>query len=356
MCEIYIGGDGLKNVSSVDSKFEVKTELDIKDIKFYDVRQLPFRLYGVFYENGKFRRLPENVAKNVNDGVCALHAHTAGGRVRFRTDSPYVAIHTKMPFICKMPHIALTGSAGFDLYIGKKYYGTFIPPFEIQDGYESVIRFDSSEMRDITVNFPLYSEVAQLYIGVSEGATVSSAEPYKTERPIVYYGSSITQGGCASRPGNSYESIISQRFDMDYVNLGFSGSAKAEDEIAEYISGLDMSVFVYDYDHNAPTAEHLKETHEKMFKTIRKANPDLPIVLLSRPKFTLNEEEEKRLEIIKATYKNAIGNGDKNVYLIDGRELMKMAEEEGTVDGCHPNDLGFASMAKKLGDLLEKII
>ena len=93
-----------------------------------------------------------------------------------------------------------------------------------------------------------------------------------------------------------------------------------------------------------------------MFKIIRKANPDLPIVLLSRPKFTLNEEEEKRLEIIKATYKNAIGNGDNNVYLIDGRELMKMAEEEGTVDGCHPNDLGFASMAKKLGDLLDKII
>lgn len=346
----------MDNISLIDFNFKVNTELDVQGIKFYDIKQPPFKIYGVFYESGKFRRLPENVAKTVNDGVYSLHTHTAGGRVRFRTDSPYVAIHTKMPVIGKMPHIALTGSAGFDLYIGKKYHGTFIPPFEIQDGYESVIRFDSSEMRDITVNFPLYSEVAQLYIGVSEGSTLSSAEPYKTERPIVYYGSSITQGGCASRPGNSYESIISQRFDMDYVNLGFSGSAKAEDEIAEYISGLDMSVFVYDYDHNAPTAEHLKETHEKMFKTIRKANPDLPIVLLSRPKFTLNEEEEKRLEIIKATYQNAVGNGDNNVYLIDGRELMKTAEDDGTVDGCHPNDLGFMSMARELGELLEKVL
>lgn len=346
----------MDNISLIDSNFKVNTELNIEGIKFYDIKQPPFKFYGVFYENGKFRRLPESVAKTVNDGVYSLHTHTAGGRVRFRTDSPYVAIHTKMPVIGKMPHIALTGSAGFDLYIGKKYHGTFIPPFEIQDGYESVIRFDSSEMRDITVNFPLYSEVAQLYIGVSEGATVSSAEPYKTEKPIVYYGSSITQGGCASRPGNSYESIISQRFDMDYVNLGFSGSAKAEDEIAEYISGLDMSVFVYDYDHNAPTAEHLKETHEKMFKTIRKANPDLPIVLLSRPKFTLTEEEETRLDIIKATYQNAVGNGDKNVYLIDGRELMKTAEDDGTVDGCHPNDLGFMSMARELGELLEKVL
>ena len=346
----------MKNISSIDSNFKVNTELNIEGIEFYDIRQSPFKLYGVFYGNGKFRRLPENVAKTVNDGVSGLHTHTAGGRVRFRTDSPYVAVHAKMPAVGKMPHFALTGSAGFDLYVGRKYHGTFVPPFGIQDGYESVVRFDNAEMRDITVNFPLYSEVAQLYIGLDKEATVSSPEPYKTEKPIVYYGSSITQGGCASRPGNSYESIISRRLDADYVNLGFSGSAKAEDEIAEYISGLSMSVFVYDYDHNAPTAEYLKETHEKMFKIIRKANPDLPIVLLSRPEFTLNEEEEKRLEIIKETYRNAIKSGDNNIYLIDGRELMKTAGNDGTVDGCHPNDLGFASMAKELGTLLEKII
>ena len=350
---------GLKNIASVDSNFKVNTELNIENIRFYDAKKQPFKIYGVFYENGRFRRLPEDVAKKVNDGVYNLHTHTAGGRVRFKTDSPYVAIHVKMPDIGKMPHFALTGSAGFDLYIGKaneKYTATFVPPFGIRDGYESVVRFNSSEVRDITINFPLYSAVSELYIGISEDADIQPAEPYRLENPIVYYGSSITQGGCASRPGNSYESIISRRLNADYVNLGFSGSAKAEAEIAEYISKLDMSVFVYDYDHNAPTAEYLNETHEKMFCEIRKANPELPIVLLSRPKFTLTEEEEKRLEIIKTTYQNAIGNGDKNVYLIDGRSLMKMAEDEGTVDNCHPNDLGFMSMAKALGELLEKII
>ena len=93
-----------------------------------------------------------------------------------------------------------------------------------------------------------------------------------------------------------------------------------------------------------------------MFKSIRNANPDLPIILLSRPKFSLTEDEELRLDIIKATYQNAIENADKNVYLIDGRTLMKMAENEGTVDNCHPNDLGFMSMAKEIGDLLEKIL
>lgn len=349
----------MHNITLIDSNFKVNTKLDIKDIKFYDIKQPPFKIHGVFYDSGKYRRIPENVAKTVNDGVYGLHANTAGGRVRFKTDSPYVAIHSEMPSIGKMPHFALTGSAGFDLYIGKepaKYIATFVPPFEIKDGYESVVFFDSSEMREITINFPLYSEVSELYIGVSNDAVLCPAEKYKLEKPIVYYGSSITQGGCASRPGNSYESIVSRMLNADYVNLGFSGSARAEDEIAEYISKLDMSMLVYDYDHNAPTAEHLNKTHEKMFKIIRKTNPDLPIMLLSRPKFSLTEDEEIRLEIIKSTYQNAIESGDRNVYLIDGRALMKTAEDEGTVDNCHPNDLGFMSMAKELGDLLEKIL
>lgn len=349
----------MAKIELIDSNFKVDTELDIKNIKFYDIKQTPFEIHGVFYESDRFRRLPEEVAKTVNDGVYGLHTHTAGGRVRFRTDSPYIAIHAKMPSIGKMSHFALTGSAGLDLYIGKEpatYFATFIPPFGIKDGYESVVHFDFSEMRDVTVNFPLYSEVSELYIGISDDAVLSSPEPYKHTTPIVYYGSSITQGGCASRPGNSYESIISRRLNADYINLGFSGSARGEAEIAEYISKLDMSAFIYDYDHNAPTSEHLKETHEKMFRIIRDANPDLPVVLLSRPKFNLTDDEEKRLDIIKASYNDAIARGDRNIYLIDGKSLMKAAGNEGTVDNCHPNDLGFMSMANELGNLLETII
>ncbi len=349
----------MQDITLIDSNFKVDTELKIKDIKFYDVNQPPFKIYGVLYDSGKYRRLPESVAKTVNDGVYGLHAHTAGGRVRFKTDSPYIAIHAKMPNIGKMPHFALTGSAGFDLYTGKnpeKYLATFIPPFEIQNGYESVVHFDSAQMRDININFPLFSEVSELYVGVSNSATLCPAEPYRYEKPIVYYGSSITHGGCASRPGLSYESIISRKIDADYINLGFSGSAKGEDEIAEYISTLPMSVFVYDYDHNAPTAEHLNNTHERMFKKIRNANPDLPIVMLSRPKFNLSDDEEKRLDIIKTTYQNAINAGDNNVFLIESRTLMKIAEDDGTVDGSHPNDLGFMSMAEAVGDVLKKIL
>ena len=349
----------MSDISKIDSNFKVETNIKEKDIKFYNANQAPFEIFGVFYDNGKYRRMPENVAKTVNEGVYGLHTNTAGGRVRFKTDSRYVAINTKMFSIGKMPHFALTGSSGFDLYVCEEtpnYVSTFTPPFNIQDGYESIIYFSSSKMREITINFPLYSGVCELYIGVDDKSTISSPKPYKFQKPIVYYGSSITQGGCASRPGNSYESIISRRLNADFVNLGFSGNAKGEKEIADYIKNLEMSAFVYDYDYNAPTTEHLKETHENMFEIIRKANPELPVVILSRPKFTLNDEENERLEIIRATYQNAMGSGDKNVYLIDGKTLMNLAGDDGTVDGCHPNDLGFMSMAKAVGDILEKIL
>lgn len=348
----------MNDFSLIDSNFKIDSKLAEDDIKSYDVKQSPFKIYGVFYESGRFRRIPEKLAKTVNDGVFFLHTNTAGGRVCFKTDSPYIAIHALMPDILKMSHFALTGSSGFDLYIrnsSERYFQTFVPPFDIQNGYESVVHFDSSEMRDIVINFPLYSNVSELYIGVSENSYIHQAEPYKIEKPIVYYGSSITQGGCASRPGMSYESIISRRFNADYINLGFSGSAKGENKIAEYISNLEMSAFIYDYDYNAPTSEHLNITHEKMFRIIREANPDLPIIILSRPKYYLTNDEEVRFEIIKNTYNNAVKSGDKNVYIIDGRTLMDMAGNEGTVDSCHPNDLGFMSMAKAIGDVLKKI-
>ena len=349
----------MKDISSIDPNFKVDTKIEKSDIRFYDVKEPPFQIYGVFYEDGMFRRMPEAVARTVSPRVHALHSNTAGGRVRFTTDSPYVAIHAQMPHVGKMGHFALSGSAGFDLYVQyeePRYIKTFVPPFSIEDGYEAILEFDTCQMRQITINFPLYSDVSQLYIGLSENASVCPGRPYKHTKPVVYYGSSITQGGCASRPGSCYEAIVSDRLDCDYINLGFSGNAKAEDEIAEYISNLDMSVFVYDYDHNAPTVEHLQKTHERMFRIIRKKNPDLPIVMMSRPKYYLTKAEETRLEIIKATYDHAKQNGDQNVYLIDNRMLTQLSGNSGTVDNCHPTDFGFASMAKAVGDVLEKLL
>ena len=340
------------DISKIDTNFAVKTNIDKDDIVFYNVDNAPFSVHGVFRENGKYRRMPEEVAGRVSRSVYRLSTNTAGGRVRFVTDSGYIAINADMEAIGKMSHFALTGSAGFDLYVNNAYVKTFVPPFGIENGYESVIELGTSELREITVNFPLYSDVKHLYIGLRENSVLREASPYKNKKPIVYYGSSITQGGCASRPGMSYESIISRRFGYDFVNLGFSGNARAEDEIIDYIKGLDMSIFVYDYDYNAPSVEHLTNTHEKMFKAIRAQNPDLPIIMMSRPKINLTDVEKERLEIIKSTYRAAVESGDKNVYFISGAELMSLCTDEGTVDFCHPTDFGFASMAKVLGDLI----
>jgi lysophospholipase L1-like esterase len=117
-----------------------------------------------------------------------------------------------------------------------------------------------------------------------------------------------------------------------------------------------MSAFVLDYDYNAPTAEHLQNTHESFFRIVRDANPELPIVMLSRPSYLQTEVVRERLEIIRTTYQNAVARGDRNVYLIDGRALMELAGNEGTVDGAHPTDLGFASMANALAPVLERAV
>ena len=349
----------MKNITDVDSNFKIKTSIQQEGIRFFDPHTPPFSIHGVKYENERYRRMPHAVASSVNDSIEYLHSNTAGGRVRFKTDSPYVAISAKLDNLCKMASFAMTGSASFDIYAkgenGVTYINSFCPFFEMKDGYDSIIYLGGAEMREITINFPLYSAVKSLYVGVDENSALLEAAPYRDVPPIVYYGSSITQGGCASRPGNSYESLISRRFNVDFVNLGFSGSAKAEPEISKYVSGLDMSVFVYDYDYNAPSVEYLRETHERMFKEVRASHPDVPVIMMSRPMYDLNDDAVARLEVIRETYNNAVAAGDRNVYLVDGRTLMALARDEGLVDACHPNDLGFASMAAALIPVLEGI-
>ena len=150
---------------------------------------------------------------------------------------------------------------------------------------------------------------------------------------------------------------MSRWFNTDHINLGFSGNGRGEQEIADYIASLDMEIFVYDYDHNAPNAEHLEKTHENMFKTIRKANPSLPVVFMTTT--TLEryfESREKRREIIYRTYKNALDSGDENVYFWDGGKEFEPHQDYGTVEGCHPNDYGFVEIAKSLEKIIEKIL
>ncbi len=209
------------DLSKIDKNFTVKTSIEKEDTKFYNIDEVPFKIHGIFKEDGKYRRMPESVAEKVNASVHALHAKTTGGRVRFKTNSQYIAIHAEMENLIKRPHCPFTSSLGFDIYCDNNYIKTFVPPVEIEDGYESVVDFENNELREVTINFPLHSDVTNLYIGVQETAVITETSPYLNTKPIVYYGSSITHGGCASRPGMSYQNILSRRFNYNYVNLVF---------------------------------------------------------------------------------------------------------------------------------------
>lgn len=348
----------MPDISKLDKNFSLSAPADIEKTDFYDINSEPFKIYGLPY--GLSSRLPENI--NISEPLRELSTNTAGGRIRFTTNSEFITVRVYVPGSCIMPHMPATGSLGCDMYIkektGYEYGGSFIPPSASNPGsYEATINTGSRKMRDITINMPLYNSVSSILIGLEKGAKLKKSPEYTHKVPIVFYGSSITQGGCASRPGNSYEAMLSRRFDFDYINLGFSGNAKGEQEVAELIAGLKMSAFVLDYDHNAPTPEHLKKTHRPFFETVRKENPDLPIIIATRPKVRLSDDETERRKIARSTYLAARRSGDKNVYFADGTKMFSKVggDELCTVDGCHPNDLGFYGMYLLFGSILKKI-
>ena len=350
-----------------DPNLYVADTVEADGARFFDVRRAPFDVYGLYdYKNEpNFKRMPDSIGTSVNDGVTRLYTNTAGGRVRFCTDSPYIIVRTKMPSITHFSHMPLTGSSGFDLYIDdaktgeSTYYRTFIPPYNMKDGYESKLELPKGEMRYFTIHFPLYNDVSELYIGLEDGSSVGGGLRYRDAKPVVYYGSSITQGGCSSRPGNAYTNHLSRMFNVDHINLGFSGNGKAEQNMCDYLATLDMSVFVMDYDHNAPNAQYLNSTHYNLYETVRKSQPDLPIIMISAPDIAFNHVRfDDRREVVRASYNRALANGDKNVYFIEGESFFASDEawDKCAVDGCHPNDLGFYRMAFGIAPVLKKAL
>lgn len=346
---------GLVDISKIDGNMSAKTKIDRSGFDFYSVDDAPFRIYGVKKIDGKYRRLTEEVAKTVNFKVHLLHANTAGGRIRFVSDSKRLAFIVKGEFGMPGENLAYLNCASLDVYANGSYYGiarggTNYPVTY----YESVVSneaFAKGE-RLYTVYMPCYGEAHEIFIGIEKGASLKVAPDYTYEKPVVFYGSSITQGACASRGGLAYEAILEREFDFDYLNLGFSGNANGEQSMARYIAGLDMCAFVLDYDYNARNPRELLETHEPFYKTVREQNPNLPIIMISMPKYDLTEEDLERYKIIKATYDNAVASGDENVYLIFGKDLLFGVGSEGLSDGIHPNDLGFRYMSRGIAEKL----
>ena len=343
-------------------KFE--TSLEKEDIVFYDIRKAPFDVYGLYdYKNqDAFIRLPQEVADTVNEGVAHLHREPSGGRIRFCSDSPYIAVKIEYEQVDEKIQAAMNRSAGCDVYIHNELTCEFIcclaPNSKQKEGFESMFDFGEKKLRSYTVNMPYHGHVKNLYIGLAEDASLAGGKKYINDKPVVFYGSSITQGASASRPGNIYENIISLRMNLDYIGLGFAGNAFGELEIANYIKYLDMCAFVCDYDHNAPDPEHLLKTHKRFYDTIREAKPDIPYIMVSKPYFTNTDLDHiRRREIILETYHYAIGKGDRRVFFIDGESYFTADEMPWcSADRVHPNDYALMKMANTIEPVIKKAL
>lgn len=346
----------------VDKNLAIETVVTEPDVRYYDVRKPPFTLYNFdnpLDGNDIFRRVPPDVAEATNPGVVKLAQETAGGRVRFSTDSQYVAIRAELSVIGRNSHMTLAQSAGFDLYADtpadSRFIKAYIPPYKMENGYEQIAKFGKRKMRHFTIHFPLHSRVRNLWIGLQEDALLEGEQPYRNKLPIVIYGSSIVHGTGAGRPGICYSNILCRRLNMNVLNYGFSGNAKGEPAIAEWLANKEMLCFVSDYDHNAPNPEHLAATHRPLYETIRQKHPDIPYIMISKPNIATNisESNEQRKDIILDTYHYALSKGDKNVYFIDGESFFQgKYEYECTIDGTHPNDVGQVLMADGIEDTI----
>ena len=346
-----------------------------KPLKFHNAFEAPFELNGFPWRgpNGELRRLPMSITPDqLFREAESLVWHSAGGEVRFRTSSDRVVLRAELYYVSDMNHMTRNGSAGFIFFTdsgtkGEKFQRVIgLPPGQAKQGAgpdgKARLKFtlnlnNGGNLRDITIYMPLYSGVRKMEIGIEEGAKLEPPKPRKIKDPICFYGSSITQGCSASHPANVYTTLLCRAVDAPQINLGFSSSARGEQCVAKAIAGLKLSAFVMDYDHNAQSPQHLEETHEAFFKTIRAAQPDLPIIIVSGPRDGSVENYRLRRDIIKRTYENAVKAGDKNVYFVDGLSFFdKIPRKFCTVDNTHPSDLGFHLMYRKILPVLQKAL
>ncbi|MBO4452429.1 MAG: hypothetical protein J5793_00685 [Clostridia bacterium] len=333
---------------------------------YVDIAQKPIEIGGIARPEdnyGEYYRLDASKKADYSDANRGLAANTSGACVRFATNAEEISLRVTIRAGCfGMHHFCDRGVYGVDAYIGtgslRRYVGgqmqTFADSRDVNAGTLSL----GKGVKEVMVNMPLYAGISKMEIGFKKGARVG-APTVRDFKPVAFYGSSITQGGCVSRPGNSYSNIICRALNADCRNFGFSGSAMGEPAVAEYIAKCDLSCFVMDYDYNAPSVEHLKATHEKFFKIIRKAQPDLPVVFVTHPFYTEKptEGDLARIAAVRETYEKALASGDKNVYFVDSRDYFaKDMRDLYAVDNLHPNDLGQMEMAKTVFPAVKKAL
>ncbi len=333
---------------------------------FYDASKFP--VLGKATENtlSRYERLPGNLETALRKQLWDLGRNSAGLTVRFRTNSTSVAARWETRNNFRMNHMTATGICGLDLYClvnGKWIYaGTGMT--QGKQSKATIVKNMTTEEREFMLHLPLYDGLIALEIGVDSLATLSQpmVDLPAQDSPIVFYGTSILQGGCANRPGMTHTNILQRWLQRECINLGFSGNARLDYEIAHLMASVEnASLFVIDCLPNV-TPEKVNESMEQFYAIIRKAHPDTPILFIENPPFPnalFNQEIAKELatenkllgEIVEKLKKQ----GDKNVHLFTSENMIG-SDGEATVDACHFTDLGFMRYAEALLPVIKKLI
>lgn len=339
---------------------------NIKDGKYFiNGTTPPFEIGGIAHpkdNSGEFYRLDASKKEIYSTDNRNLAECTQGANIRFITDAKEVTVSAKLRgAVLGMQHFCNRGVYGFDLYVGtgtdRKYVGKQMQfmvntPTEMEDTLEL-----PEGIKEVMLNFPLYGGVEKIEFGFSKGVKI--AAPTKREwGDIAFYGSSITQGGCVSRPSSAYTNIVCRALDANCKGYGFSGSAMGETAVAEYIAKQKLDAFVMDYDYNALTVEDLKNTHYNFYKIVRDKQKDLPIIFVTHPIYSdPTDEDFRRFEVVKDTYNRAIAQGDKNVWFVDSMDFFSpQMRDLYSVDNLHPNDLGQLAMAETIYPVVKKAL
>jgi len=337
-------------------------------IEWYSPLEKPFSIYGLKWEESKplYRRLPVKEEGYFTAKVNRWANCPAGGQIHFSTDSRDVWIHVELDGIRWRDRSSPVSTYGFDVYKQEADFLRFLGTTRLKEGEETytskVMLQEEAEMNSFVINMPLFNAVKKIEIGVSEGSRVEANTHFENKPCVVIYGTSITHGSAASRPGMAYPNILSRMLGREVVNLGFAGSGKGEPELADCINEIPgKGLIILDIECN--THDKLKEVLKPFVERIRSEDKTTPILILSRIHLTrdaLSEWKARRKELTQfqidlvQKFRDA---GDDKIFFMDGRELT---DEEWkwdcTVDGTHPSDLGFSMMAKNLKPVVEALL
>lgn len=332
---------------------------------YYDADQFPLIGKTSDETETRYERLPTYLKERCRPPVWSLGKNTSGLAIRFRTNSTAISAKWEVTGDNRMNHMTETGIKGVDLYAWEEDHWqpvkAGLPSGKVNE--RTIISGMTPQEREYMMFLPLYDGVASLSIGIDSTACMKSPElPYPdTTRPLLVYGTSITQGGCASRPGMSYTNILARRLNREVINLGFSGNGQLDYEIAELMATRrDASLFILDFIPNVNAAQLTGKTRP-FFDILRKANPDTPVLFVETVIFPHSFYDKsiygtitEKNRLLREEYEKIKREGDKNVYYLASDDLIG-SDGEATVDGVHFTDLGFLRFADKLYDAIYRI-